>query len=1073
MKALDKVIQWSIARRGFVLVVALAVSIYGAFAITRMPIDVFPDLTAPTVTIVTEAHGLAPEEVESLITAPIESAMNGQTEVRRVRSASGVGISIIWVEFGWGTDMVRARQLVTEKLPLAQTQLPPDVPAPQLAPVSSVMGEIMFVGVRAKEHPGHEVRNAADWIVRRRLLGVQGVAQVVPIGGGVRQYQVEVDPDLLRRHEVTLDDVAHAIETSNQNTTGGFAVRGPQQNLVRGLGRLRSAEDLERVVITTREGTSITVGQVAVVQVGPAVRFGEGSVDGTQAVVLAITKQPGTNTIALTQAIDRELDAIQRDLPKGMKLERQLFRQAEFIGTAVDNVATALRDGAILVVVIIFLFLVNFRATAISAIALPISLLVAVIVLEWLDAGINTMTLGGLTIAIGALVDDAIIDVENVVRRLRENGALPDAERRPASDVIFEASREVRGSIVFATIIVMMVFAPVFFLTGVEGRLLFPLGFAYLVAIFASLVVALTVTPALCAVLLPRLATHPHGDGFIVRRLKRVYGRGLGWALRHIRITVIAALVLAAGAAVLLPFLGRSFLPEFNEGALTINAVTLPGTSLAESDARGRRIEKILLGFPEVVSTARRTGRAELDEHAQDVNSTEIEARLRRTDRPREEFLDALRAAFANVPGTSFTIGQPISHRIDHMLSGTRAGIAVKLFGDDLFTLRLYAEQIRRVMTQVEGTVDVAIEQQSDIPQIVVDFDLDRVARAGTHRGELAETMEVALAGKKVTQVLEDQRTYDVVVRYPHIDRDVDDLRRLPIDVPGHGLLPLGMLATVRRDVGPNTIVRENTQRKMVIMANVSGRDLGSVVEDIQARIARDVQLPEGYHVVFGGQFESQERASRTLLLLGIGVVVGIFLVLQLAFGSSIRALVVMANLPLALIGGVVAVFATDRILSIGSLVGFITLFGIANRNGIMLLSHYEHVRKVEGATLDEAVHRGSLERLSPVLMTALCAGLALVPLVLAAGEPGNEIQAPMGVVILGGLLTSTLLNLFVVPALYVWSEPGRRARRRRSDKTAPPDSGDARGEGSGRARRRSGRGRGMRSSRRSDLASR
>ncbi|MDQ3335937.1 MAG: efflux RND transporter permease subunit [Myxococcota bacterium] len=1019
MKIFDGMIRWSIAQRMFVLVVALAVCVYGAIAFTRMPVDVFPDLTAPTVTIVTEAHGLAPEEVESLITAPIEAAMNGQTQVRRVRSASGVGISIVWVEFGWATEMTRARQLVSEKLPLAQTQLPPDVPAPQLAPVSSVMGEIMFVGLRSATHQGYEVRDAAEWTVRRRLLALQGVAQVVPIGGGVRQYQVDIDPDRLRRYAVTFDEVAHAIETSNQNSTGGFAIRGPQQSLVRGLGRLRSTEDLARVVVTTREGTSIAVGQVATVQVGAATRFGEGSVDGKPAVVMAITKQPGTNTIALTTAIDRELDAITKDLPKGMTLERQLFRQAEFIESAVNNVTVALRDGAILVVVIIFLFLVNVRATAISAIALPISLLVAVIVLEWLDAGIDTMTLGGLTIAIGALVDDAIIDVENVVRRLRENGALPVEQRRPATEVIYEASREVRGSIVFATVIVMLVFVPVFFLTGVEGRLLFPLGFAYLVAIFASLVVALTVTPALCALLLPKLGTLAHGDGFIVRHLKRGYHRLLDKALHHARWTIVLALLLAVAAGALLPFVGRSFLPEFNEGALTINAVTLPGTSLAESDARGRRIEEILLGFPEVVSTARRTGRAELDEHAQDVNATEIEVRLRRSERSREELLTAMRAALARMPGTSFTIGQPISHRIDHMLSGTRAAVAVKLFGDDLFTLRLYAEQLRRAIADVDGAVDIAIEQQIDIPQVVVDFDLDRVARAGTHRGELADAMEVALAGKKVTQVLEGQRTYDVVVRYAPRDRDVEDLRELPIDVPNHGLLPLGMLATVRRDVGPNTITRESTQRKMVIMANVSGRDLGSVVEDIRGRVAT-VNLPEGYHVVVGGQFESQESASRTLLLLGLGVIVGIFLVLHLAFSSPVRALVIMANLPLALIGGVVAIFATDRIVSIGSLVGFITLFGIATRNGIMLLSHYEHLRTHENASLDEAVRRGSLERLSPVLMTAMCAGLALVPLVLAAGEPGNEIQAPMGVVILGGLLTSTLLNLFVVPALYL-----------------------------------------------------
>jgi len=1031
MKAFDGVIRWSLDHRAFVLALALAVSVYGAFAVVRMPIDVFPDLTAPTVTIVTEAHGLAPEEVESLITAPIETAMNGQTDVRRVRSASGVGISIVWVEFRWGTDIVRARQLVNEKLPLAQTQIPPDVPSPQLAPVASVMGEIMFVGLRGSGIPAFEVRDTAEWVVRRRLLGVQGVAQVVPIGGGVRQYQVEIDPDRLRRHGVTLDEVAHAIETSNQNTTGGFVVRGPQQNLVRGLGRLRSREDLERVVVTTREGTSVTVGQVAAVEIGAAVRLGEGSVNGEQGVVLAISKQPGTNTIALTAAIDRELDVIERDLPKTVTVERQLFRQAEFIGTAVNNVAIALRDGAILVVVIILIFLVNLRATLISAIALPISLLVAVIVLEWLGAGINTMTLGGLTIAIGALVDDAIIDVENVVRRLRENALVPEAERRPALDIIYEASREVRGSIVFATIIVMIVFVPVFFLTGVEGRLLFPLGFAYLIAIFASLVVALTVTPALCAVLLPKLANRPHGDGFVVRTLKRIYERPLAWTLRHIRTAVLVALALAGGAAALLPFLGRSFLPEFNEGALTINAVTLPGTSLVESDARGRRIEKLLLALPEVVSTARRTGRAELDEHAQDVNATEIEVRLRRTDRSRDEFLDELRASLAKVPGMSITVGQPISHRIDHMLSGTRAGIAVKVFGDDLFTLRLYAEQIRRVMEKVDGAVDVAIEQQIDIPQVVVDFDLDRVARAGTHRGELAESMEVALAGKKVTQVLEGQRSYDVVVRYAPAERDVDDLRRLPIDVPGHGLLPLGMLASVRRDVGPNTIVREGTQRKMVVMANVSGRDLGSVVGEIRARVESEIQMPEGYRVVYGGQFESQERASRTLMLLGLAVIAGIFFVLQLAFSSSTRALVIMANLPLALIGGVVAVFVTDRILSIGSLVGFITLFGIATRNGIMLISHYEHVRLVEGASLDEAVRRGSLERLSPVLMTALCAGLALVPLVLAAGEPGNEIQAPMGIVILGGLLTSTLLNLFVVPALYLWSARRAEARAR------------------------------------------
>jgi CzcA family heavy metal efflux pump len=1027
MKIVDATLRWSIAQRGFVVVAALAVSLYGLAVVSRMPVDVFPDLTAPTVTVVTEAHGMAPEEVESLVTAPIETALNGQTDVRRVRSVSGVGISIVWVEFEWGTDILQARQLVTEKLQLALPQLPAEIPPPQLAPVSSVMGEIMFVGLRSDRHPGFEVRDVADWTVRRRLLSVPGVAQVVPIGGGERQYQVQVHPERLLRHHVTLEDVAHALSTSNQNTTGGVLVRGAQQHLIRGLGRLTSREDVAAVVITTHEGSPITVGQVADVVVGPGVQVGEGSVDASRAVVMAISKQPGTNTLELTAAIDRELDAVERGLPEGMVLDRHLFRQAEFIDKAVDNVTVALRDGAILVVIIIFLFLLDVRATLISAIALPISLLVAVIVLEALGKSIDTMTLGGLTIAIGALVDDAIIDVENVVRRLRLEGSKPEAERRPAAEVIYEASREVRSSIVFATLIVMLVFVPVFFLTGVEARLLAPLGFAYLVAIFASLVVALTVTPALCALLLPRLERHEHRDPPLLRVLKRGYEPALAWTIRHARVAVAVTLLLAAGAGLLATRLGRSFLPEFNEGALTINVVTLPGTSLEASDAMGRRVETMLHELPEVVSTARRTGRAELDEHAQDVNATEIEARLRPGDRPRGEMLAEMRASLGRIPGASITIGQPISHRIDHMLSGTRAAIAVKLFGDDLYTLRVHAEEIRRIMAAVPGAVDVSIEQQIDIPQIVVDFDPDRVARAGTHRGELAEAMERALAGEVVTTVLEGQRAYDVVVRYAPADRtEIEDLARTPIDVPGHGLLPLGMLATIHEDVGPNTISRESGQRKMVIMANVGERDLGSVVADIRARVEREVDLPDGYFVVYGGQFESQERASRTIGFLGVLVVVSIFLILQLAFASSGRALLVMLNLPLALIGGVAAVYLGDRILSVGSLIGFITLFGIATRNGIMLVSHVEHLRHQEGAGLDEAVQRGSVERLSPILMTALCAGLALVPLVLAGGEPGNEIQSPMALVILGGLLTSTALNLFLVPALYRATARGR-----------------------------------------------
>ena len=1026
MSVIDGVLGWSIAHRTFVVVVAVVLTIYGVWVARRMPVDVFPDLTAPTVTVVTEAHNMAPEEVEGLVTAPIEAALNGQTGVRRLRSLSGLGISIVWVEFEWDVDILRARQLVGEKLQLAAASLPPDVAAPQLAPVASVMGEILFVGLRSDRHQGFEIRDAAEWQVRRRLLAVSGVAQVVPIGGGQKQYQVLVRPERLVHHRVTLDEVVHALTTSNQNTSGGFLIRGPQQHLIRGLGRLGSRDDIARLVVKSVAGKPITIGQLADVEIGPGPQLGDGSVDGQRAVVMAIAKQPGANTLTLTAALDQELDAIAATLPEGMHLDRHLFRQAEFIDAAVDNVALALRDGAILVVIILLLFLLDLRATLISAVALPVSLVVAVVVLDRLGKNLDTMTLGGLTIAIGALVDDAIIDVENVVRRVRLEALRPPEARRPLAVVVYEASREVRGLIVFATAIVMLVFVPVFFLTGVEGRLLEPLGFAYLVAIFASLVVSLTLTPALCVLTMGRGLAAVHREAVVSRVLGAGYRRALGVTLRHGRVVVAVAVLLAVGAGALATRLGRSFLPEFNEGALTINLVTLPGTSLAESDAIGQRAERALLAIPEVASTARRTGRAELDEHAQDVNASELEVRLR-PGRPRAAVLADIRAAMARLPGVTATIGQPISHRIDHMLSGTRAAIAVKLFGDDLYTLRVYAERLRRVIATVPGAVDVAIEQPVDLPQVVVDFEAERAARAGAHRGELAEAMERALSGVAVATVIEGTRAYPVVVRYRPDQRTTEaELARTPIDVPGHGLLPLGMLARIYEDVGPNTISRESGQRKMVVMANVAGRDLGAVVSDIRTRIAREVDLPDDYYVVYGGQFESQERASRALQLLGAVVVIAIFIILQAAFGAARRALLVMINLPLALIGGLVAAYLGDAILSVGSLIGFITLFGIATRNGIMLVSHFEHLRQVEGVDLEEAVTRGARERLSPILMTALSAGLALIPLVLAAGEPGNEIQAPMAQVILGGLISSTALNLFLVPLGYRWLE-GRR----------------------------------------------
>ncbi len=1026
---MDRIIQWSITNRLFVVIASIGLLVYGVFTVRAMPVDVFPDLTAPTVTVVTEAHGLAPQEVEALVTFPIESAVNGSTGVRRVRSSSGIGISIVWIEFDWGTDIYVARQIINEKLQLVGAQLPPDVGPPTLAPISSIMGEIVFIAVRSDTHSGTEIREVADWVIRRRLLALPGVAQVVPIGGGVRQYQVRVDPDRLRAFDVTLAQVDHALAESNQNSTGGFFVRGGQEALIRAVGRIGSADDIATTVVDLRDGSPIRIGQLATVEVAPGIKRGEGSSNGVPAVVLGIQKQPGANTLELTARLDRELDAIQATLPDGMRIERDKVRQADFIELAIHNVAVSLRDGAILVAIILFLFLLNIRTTVVSLVSIPLSLLVATIVMQLAGVTINTMTLGGLTIAIGALVDDAIIDVENVFRRLRENRGLPPAQQAPADAVVFAASREVRGSIVFATLIVMLVFLPLFFLSGVEGRLLWPLGFAYLVAIFASLVVALTVTPALCAYVLPRAQALAHAESVVVRALKRAYRPSLRRAIAYPRTVVVAAVVVLVGAIALVPSLGRTFLPEFNEGALTVSAVTLPGTSLAESDRLGRRVEQVLLSFPEVASTARRTGRAELDEHAQDVNAAEIDVRLRPTARGKEAFLTELRTRLTTVPGVVCTIGGPIAHRIDHMLSGTRASIAIKVFGDDLTQLRASATQIQQVMAKIEGVVDLSLEQQVDIPQLAITFDREAIARYGLRAGALAEAIETAYAGHKVTQVLENQRTYDVILRYGDDARaDVEAIRNTVVDTPSGAKVPLRMLATIRDDVGPNTIARENVQRKAVVSANVSGRDLGSVIDDIRAAIAAQVTLPAGYYVVFGGQFESEREASRTIGLLGGFVIAGIFLLLFLSFRSVRNALLIMVNLPLALIGGVVSVYLTSGVLSVASLVGFVTLFGIATRNGIMMVSHYEHLRTVEGASFEDAVFRGSLERLSPVLMTAMCAGLALIPLVIAGGDTGNELQAPMGVVILGGLLSSTALNMLVVPALYSWVARPRAA---------------------------------------------
>jgi copper/silver efflux system protein len=1015
---LNNLIAWSLRNRVIVLATAGLMLAAGAWTASRMPVDVFPDLTAPTVTVLTEAHGMAPEEVEALVSFPIETAVNGATGVRRVRSSTAQGISVVWVEFDWGMEIFRARQIVAEKLQTVAASLPAGVSPPVLAPVSSVMGEIMMIGLTGTQSP-QELRTVADWTIRRRLLAVPGVAQVIPIGGEVKQYQVIADPARMLATGVTLEEVVRAAKGSNQNASGGVYMDKGQEYVIRGIGRVQSIEDIAGTVVAVRGGVPVLLGQVADVRVGTAPKFGDGSVNARPGVVLAVQKQPGANTLELTQRIGGELAEIQRTLPTGMKIESELFRQADFISTAVDNVVEALRDGAFFVIVILFLFLWNIRATAISIVAIPLSLVVAIFAMKLLNITINTMTLGGMAIAIGALVDDAIIDVENVFRRLKENHHLPRERRRPALRVVFDASREIQASIVNATLIIIVVFLPLFFLGGVEGRLLRPLGFAYVVSILASLLVAVTVTPVLCSYLLPNAkAVLTEQESTLVHWLKARYARVLDEVLQHPKRVLVSAGATLALALVVITFLGSAFLPEFNEGALTVSVVTVPGTSLEESNAIGRRVEQILLATPAVKNTDRRQGRAELDEHAQGVNAAEIDVTLREGVE-KEALFEQLRGEFSAIPGTNITIGQPIGHRIDHMLSGTRANIAVKIFGADLYELRQVGTQVRDAMQMVPGVADLQLEQQMDVPQLRIQADRGALARYGMTVGQLAEAIDVAFNGEVVSQVLEEGRSVDLAVRFPEALRSsAEAISGVMFDTPTGQRVPLSELARVVTDRGPNTVSRENVQRKIVVQANVAGRDLGSTIADIRAAIDERVTLPLGYHIEYGGQFEAQEESTRTLAALSLISIAAIFLILFAEFRSARTATLVMANLPLALIGGVIAVALTGRVVSIASLVGFVTLFGIATRNGILLVAHYRQLLS-EGVTFREAIVRGSLERLSPILMTALTAGLALVPLAFGGGEPGNELQTPMAIVILGGLLSATALNMLVLPALY------------------------------------------------------
>jgi len=1020
---MKRLIQWSVEHHWMVLVFSVLLAAAGLWTARDMPVDVFPDLTAPTVTILTEGHGMAPDEMESLVTFPIESAINGASSVRRVRSATAVGIAVVWVEFDWGTDIFMARQVVAEKLSLVSGTLPPQVERPVLAPISSIMGEILFFAISSDHDDPLTLRTVADTIVRRRLLAVSGVSQVTPIGGAERQYQVVAHPDQLRANKISLTQLLDAVRGASQNTSAGIYTEGPQEYVLQAIGRVRNPEEIADSVVALRGTRAVLIKDVADVREGGALKRGEGSRSGKPAVIVGVQKQPGANTIELTARLDRELDTLQRELPTGMTIDRKIFRQADFIEVAVDNVVQALRDGGLLVIVVVILFLANFRAAAITLTAMPLSLAAAILVLRAFGASINTMTLGGMAIAIGALVDDAIIDVENVVRRLRENAAKPEADQRPDADIVRDATLEIRTSIVFATVIIVLVFLPIFGLTSVEGRLLTPLAFAYIVSLLASLLVAIVVTPALSAAFLPGAQSIARGhDGWLARTLKARFAKDLPYALDHPHVVAIAsgALLLAAGFG--MTRMGSGFLPDFHEGSLTIQANTLPGTSLAKSDEIGRRVEQILLSQPEVVATARRTGRAELDEHVQGVEAAEIDVGLRDSKRPRAELLADLRRGFSTLPGTNVTIGQPISHRIDHMLSGTRANIAVKVFGDDLATLRRLGEHVRDAMTKVPGIVDLSLEQQMDIPFVRFVLNRAAIAQHGLRAEDVAEAVETSFAGATVGRIFDRGTAFDLVVKFdPASSADFERIGDLPVDTPAGGSVPVRLLADVRREEGPNMILRENVQRRIVISANVAGRDLGSVIDEIRTAIARAVPMPSGYRVEYGGQFESQQTASRRLLLLGVGVVAGLFMLLVLAFGRARDAVLIMVNLPLALIGGVAGVFLAGGVLSVASIIGFITLFGIATRNGIMLVSHIQHLMQSEGVTdFRQAVERGAHERLVPILMTAMAAGLALIPLALGGGKTGSEIQTPMAIVILCGLTTSTLLNMIVVPTLYL-----------------------------------------------------
>ena len=1020
---LNKIIHFSLQNRLLVLVASILLLVGGTYTAFHTEVDVFPDLNAPTVVVMTEARGMAAEEVEQIVTFPIETAVNGATGVRRVRSSSTNGFSVVWVEFNWDTDIYLARQIVSEKLAAAAEGLPDYVGKPTLGPQSSILGELLIVGLTADSTSMLDLRTLADWTIRPRLLSTGGVAQVAVLGGDIKEYQILLHPERMMHYGVTLGEVMEATRNMNQNTNGGVIYEYGNEYIVRGVLSTEDVNKMARSVVKTVNGTPVMLEDVADVRIGAQQpKLGQASEKGKPAVLVTVTKQPNTGTIELTEKLEAALADLQKNLPADVKISTDIFRQSRFIESAISNVQSSLYEGAIFVVIVLFLFLANVRTTVISLVTLPLSLVVAILVLHYMGLSINTMSLGGMAIAIGSLVDDAIVDVENVWKHLRQNRMLPVEQRLPVREVVFQASREVRMPILNSTLIIVVSFVPLFFLSGMEGRMLVPLGIAFIVALFASTLVALTLTPVLCSYLLGRNVKE-NGlpkEAFLAVWLRKYYERGLLWALDHKKTVLGCTGVLLVMALGVFFTLGHSFLPPFNEGSFTINVSSMPGISLEESDKIGRQAEELLLSIPEIKTVARKTGRAELDEHALGVNVSEIEAPFELDGRSHAELLDEVRRKLSVITGANIEIGQPISHRIDAMLSGTQASIAIKLFGDDLNRMFIIGNQIKAAVADVEGIADLNVEQQIERPELKIVPRRELLARYGITLPQFNEFVTVNMAGEVVSQVYEKGKSFNLVVRASEGNRNsMERIRNLMIDDALGRKIPLTYVADVVSSTGPNTINRENVKRKIVISANTSGRDLRSVVNDIQERVEKEVSLPEGYHVEYGGQFESEQAASRVLLLASLMSIVVIFLLLYMQFKNAAQSGVILLNLPLALIGGVFALWLTIGEVSIPAIIGFISLFGIATRNGMLLISHYNLLREQEHMELRESIVHGSLDRLNPILMTALSSALALIPLALRGDLSGNEIQSPMAKVILGGLLTSTFLNGFIVPIVY------------------------------------------------------